>query len=174
MKALESGNSGRAKEELKEGISLLRERQKLIKIADKSEFGWSTINEYVDDELADNEVDAKKIKKAEKRAADKLKSVQEKKRKVRKPQSANLAQGNSYTNAGFTAHNWRYFRPQSGRYFGDRQFDTCFRCGRRGHWAAACSLPKQSSTATLSNGTKQWKRSSMNSLPLLRTLFKAN
>ena len=103
MKALESGNSGRAKEKLKEGISLLKERQKLIKIADKSEFGCSTINEYVDDELADNEVDAKKIKKAEKRAADKLKFIQEKKRKVRMPQSANLAQGNSYANAVYSS-----------------------------------------------------------------------
>ena len=63
----------------------------MIKLADKSEFGWSTINEYVDDELADNEVDAKKIKKAEKRAADKLKSVQEKRKKAEKPHSAILA-----------------------------------------------------------------------------------
>ena len=142
LKALESGNADKVKEELKKGILLLKERQKLIKLADKSEFGWSTINEYVDDELAANEVDAKKIKKAEKRAADKLKSVQEKSKKAQKPHSANLARGNSFSNAGFTAHNWRYFCTQSGRYFGDRQFDSCFRCGRRGHWASACSRPK--------------------------------
>ena len=39
VKALESGNIGKAKEELNEGISLLINRQKIIKLADKSEFG---------------------------------------------------------------------------------------------------------------------------------------
>lgn len=43
VKALESGNIGKAKEELNEGISLLTNRQKIIKIADKSEFGWATV-----------------------------------------------------------------------------------------------------------------------------------
>ena len=39
VKALKSGNIGKAKEELNEGISLLTNRQKIIKLADKSEFG---------------------------------------------------------------------------------------------------------------------------------------
>ena len=42
MKALESGNVGNAKEELNDGISLLSNRQKVVKLADKSEFGWAT------------------------------------------------------------------------------------------------------------------------------------
>ena len=38
-KALESGNIGKAKEELNEGISLLNNRQKIVKLGDKSECG---------------------------------------------------------------------------------------------------------------------------------------
>ncbi|CAB4016689.1 Hypothetical predicted protein [Paramuricea clavata] len=39
---------------------------------DKSEYGWKTVSEYLDNELADDEEDAKKIKKAEKEAQRKL------------------------------------------------------------------------------------------------------
>ena len=80
VKALESGNIGKAKEELNEGISLLTNRQKIIKLADKSEFGWATVQEHVCDDLVDDEADVSKIKKAAKRAAAKFKSFQEKKR----------------------------------------------------------------------------------------------
>ena len=82
VKALESGNIGKAKEELNEGISLLTNRQKIIKLADKSEFGWATVQEHVCDDLVDDEADVSKIKKAEKRAAVKFKSLQEKKRRT--------------------------------------------------------------------------------------------
>ena len=56
-------------------------KDKNIKLADKSEFGWATINEYLDDELADDESDARRIKKVEKRGSDKAKANQEKKKK---------------------------------------------------------------------------------------------
>ena len=39
LKALESGNIPKTKEELNKGISLINARQKIIKLADKSEFG---------------------------------------------------------------------------------------------------------------------------------------
>ena len=57
-RAMASGDTTRAKESLQEGIDLLSKRQELIKLADKSEFGWATINEDLDDELADDESDA--------------------------------------------------------------------------------------------------------------------
>ena len=82
LKALESGNIPKAKEELNKGISLINARQKIIKLADKSEFGWATVQEYVSDELADDQADTSKIKKAEKRAAVKIKTLQEEKRKT--------------------------------------------------------------------------------------------
>ena len=62
-KALESGNFGKANEVLNEGISLLTNRQKMIKLADKSEFRFPSVQEYVCDDLADDEADAAKMKK---------------------------------------------------------------------------------------------------------------
>jgi len=54
---------------------LIYATQKIIKPADKSEFGWATVQEYVSDELANNKVDFLKINKAEKRAAVKIKTL---------------------------------------------------------------------------------------------------
>ena len=44
----------KAKEALKKGTSLVWRRIKLIRIADKLEFGWETVNQYEADELASN------------------------------------------------------------------------------------------------------------------------
>ena len=67
----------RAKQELQKGLELLAGRQKRIKMADRSEYGWAVVDKYEDDELED---DAKKIEKAEKsvafKAAKRRKTVQ--------------------------------------------------------------------------------------------------
>ena len=39
-------------QELKEGIQVITLQQKHIKVADRSEFGWATVQEYDKDELA--------------------------------------------------------------------------------------------------------------------------
>ena len=44
---------------------MLRERQKLIKIADRSDQGWKTADEYEKDPVAIYSDDEKRIKKAE-------------------------------------------------------------------------------------------------------------
>ena len=49
LNTLESGNIPKAKEELNKGISLINSRQKIIKLADKLEFGCATVQEYVSD-----------------------------------------------------------------------------------------------------------------------------
>ena len=54
---------------------MLSERQKLILLADKSEFGWKTVEQYTQQELADNEKDGKKIRRTEERAEKALKST---------------------------------------------------------------------------------------------------
>ena len=71
----------RAKEALKEGERLLVARQKAIRIADRSEFGWATVDEYEEDELAENSDDEKRLYKAEMRAGRKLKAAAAKNRK---------------------------------------------------------------------------------------------
>ena len=67
----EAGTSpalAKAKDTLAQGKKLLAEKQKLIRIADRSELGWGVVAEYTADELADDSDDEKRIEKAEKEA----------------------------------------------------------------------------------------------------------
>ena len=54
-----------------EGKELIRKRQKLIRIADKSADGWKVVDEYVSDELASGSEDEKRLKKAKEAASKK-------------------------------------------------------------------------------------------------------
>lgn len=60
-----STNLDRAKRALKEGKDLLGSRQKLLKIADRSEAGWKVAEEYMKDPVADDSDDEKCIRDAE-------------------------------------------------------------------------------------------------------------
>jgi hypothetical protein len=52
-------------------LDILRQRNKILKIADRH--GWDTVNEYLDDPLADNNEDASKLRGAIVRAGRKRK-----------------------------------------------------------------------------------------------------
>ena len=52
-----------------EARQLLRKRQKLIKITDKSKDGWQVVAEYESDELASDSEDEKHLKKARETAS---------------------------------------------------------------------------------------------------------
>lgn len=65
----------RAKNSLKQGLQFLVERQKLIKLADRSDHGWSVVAVYTTDELAEDSYDEKRILKAEHKAAKRKKSA---------------------------------------------------------------------------------------------------
>ena len=54
-----------------EARELIRKRQKLIKIADKSKDGWQVVAEYESDELASDSEDEKRLKKARETASRK-------------------------------------------------------------------------------------------------------
>ena len=64
----------KAKDSLSEGTLLLTNRQKLILLPDKSEFGWKTVEEYSQQGLAENEDDGN-IRRAEERGEEALKSA---------------------------------------------------------------------------------------------------
>jgi hypothetical protein len=68
----------KAKEALSEGISHINDRQKLILLAEKSEFGWKTVEEYTQHELADDDKDEKNIQQAEEWAEKAVKSLSNK------------------------------------------------------------------------------------------------
>ena len=56
-----------------EGKEMLKKRQKLIRIADKSKDGWKVVEEYVSDELASDTEDEKRLRKAKETVARKRK-----------------------------------------------------------------------------------------------------
>ena len=70
-------------------------RQKLIRLADHSEFGWEAVNEYETDELAANEDDAKRLEKAEKAAEQKVL----KRKKAAYSQGGGRGKGRRFNNA---------------------------------------------------------------------------
>ena len=95
----------KVKASLSEGTTLLSERQKLILLADKSEFGWKTVEEYTQHELADSEADGKKIRRAEERAEKALNSDASKKsvkRSISARRTSTLPYG-PQTSSGFSA-----------------------------------------------------------------------
>ena len=53
----------------------------MIRIADRSEFGWATVEEYEEDELADNSDDEKRLYRAELRAGRRIKAAAAKNKK---------------------------------------------------------------------------------------------
>ncbi|XP_038064952.1 nephrin-like [Patiria miniata] len=66
LQNIETLDLDEAKSNLKEAIKATKERQKLIRLADRSELGWGVVKEYVADTLAEDSSDEKRIKKVSK------------------------------------------------------------------------------------------------------------
>ena len=82
---------------LSEGRKLLASRQKLILLADRSEYGWVVARRYEADELAVDSDNEKKIRKAEKEAQDKLERLRTSLETVEKADSISARQLASLT-----------------------------------------------------------------------------
>lgn len=134
---------------LKKAEEDLRQRNKLVKLADKSEAGWLAVDEYLADDLAEDSEDDKKIRSAQARAAARkkktgLKSVPKPKPyQARRPMAspANPAYLPSYANnfRGPIRYNTPYTRPFNPTYqSGPKSSDFCFACGKTGHWRRNC------------------------------------
>ena len=141
----------RAQEALEKGAQLLAERQKLIKIADRSENGWGVVAEYTADELADDSDDEKRIEKAEK-AAERKAGLRKRKRAQQQqpkfPRFPRRERGNLY-NLSFPspALQWKPQQtlPVATGIGGRRASPTtpravgpCFACGEMGHLRTYC------------------------------------
>ena len=72
--SLLEGNLTRVNQELENVKTLLNKRHKAIRFADKSSAGWTAVEEYESDELADDSEDEKKLRSAERRALSKLRA----------------------------------------------------------------------------------------------------
>ena len=133
----------KAKNHLKEGLKLVSERQKLIKLADRSEYGWGIVAEYTADELADDSDDEKKIEKAEKaaekRAAKKKKSLSQKNPAARQRMLQTAVQ----SPAVLPSQNQTPRRPPNvAPLVRNRPIGPCYNCQEFGHLKHYCPKPE--------------------------------
>ena len=135
----------------------IRKRNKLIKIADKSEYGWKTVMEYDQDQLASNEEDNKRIKMAEKEASRKIKAAikpnyaKNNNRRTTYP-SANAPFPMEYGAPSGVVSNTGSARQSASQSFRDYRYQPyrrsgasgipseqqCFSCGKFGHYRSEC------------------------------------
>jgi DNA-binding protein YbaB len=73
LTALELGKETDVDKYIRRSITALRKRNKCLRIAEDSPFGWATVDEYLRSDLASDDEDDKKLKRAETAAEAKLK-----------------------------------------------------------------------------------------------------
>lgn len=131
--ALQRNDVEKTKQALDKGMELLQERQKLILLADKSQYGWKTVLEYKHHDLADDEEDEKKIYRAESRAARSTKRFTSRSIRQRNVPS------NSTTAQLSASHLPNLFSRVNPQLTAQRSASgLCFACGKSGHWRACC------------------------------------
>ena len=146
----------KAKESLQQGIDDINERQKLIKIPDRSENGWLTAQEYQTDDLAENSDDEKRIARAECQAERRRKkrgtvrgrgNYSFRGQRGRVPESFRPA----YYEAVGTGYEANAQLPRgkiASTTYGRSSVGVCFSCERLGHFRRDCPLHRLGSGNT--------------------------
>eukprot|EP00057_Strongylocentrotus_purpuratus_P017653 XP_011672127.1 PREDICTED: uncharacterized protein LOC105442056 isoform X3 [Strongylocentrotus purpuratus] len=125
-----------AQNKIAEGKDILEHRQKIIKLADQSPFGWLTVSEYETNSLARDSDDEKRIWKAEARAKRKMNQAPRRKiasRNQIRPyptdrQPASQQSSRPWSNPSSKTEGWDF----------KRKTGACFACGKFGHWRFEC------------------------------------
>ena len=140
------------------------ERQKLILLADKSEFGWKTVDEYTQHDLADDERDGKKIRHVEERAEKAVKSSTSKKSTKKQGVFSRFSNFPANSRSAFTSPQFQGgssslvpWRNQSSAFIrsserpSSRQGTDYFACDKFGHWRSEFHQRGASSKAQSDN-----------------------
>ena len=127
--ALRAESYDKVKAALDSGTEVVSKRIKVIKMAGKNEFGWSTVNEYLSDELASDSDDEKRMFRAERRAERKTKKRRRRFRPVDRKESASPTPTPSYSRSGPPYS----VSGQSNRrvYSSSQRFGPCFKISSR-------------------------------------------
>lgn len=143
--ALEASDEEERDQALTEGKSIICERNKHIKLAEK--FGWETVDCYVDEPLASDSEDEKRIRRAVKEGKA-LKDEKKKALKLTKP-SATRVFSNDGNRTEQGTRNRIVLKGSGGTSFAKE--GNCFRCGRPGHLARFCKNHTGSSSQFKNN-----------------------
>lgn len=119
---MEENRIQEARQKISEGYELIKQRQKLIKLADSSAAGWRAVDEYVKNPIASDSEDEKRISKAQTRAEKKVKRRRDIREKLR-PYPCTTS--NEAKTSTATTGVWR-----SGQ---------CYKCHKKGHWRKDCT-----------------------------------
>ena len=123
----------KARKAMEEGKILTKKRQKLIKIADRSEYSWATVDEYVEDELAGGEEDERHLFRAEGRAKKRLSANEDKQKSIEKQpfrkESGPQPQTQNLSHLQYVAGKSASQRMQYGASVPASGIGPCFSCG---------------------------------------------
>ena len=146
IKNISKGNLSAAISELESMKTLITNRNKLIRFADKSPAGWTAVEEYDSDELAEDSHDERKLRSAERRALAKIREKRPRTSSARPSYTSTrqpLSEVSSVGPSNTFPVNQQLFRGQSFRERRPQPSDKCFSCGQRGHWANSTSCPSR-------------------------------
>ncbi len=139
----------KAKAAIDKGNELIVQWQKLIKIADRSDYGWDVVQEYQEDEFAADSDDEKRLAKAERAAEKRVTKRKQSASKQRRPTwqkwqpqapATQLRLPVGPTSAGTAPQQFAQLRAPYVPV--NRQVGPCFGCGGYGHLRRTC--PKAS------------------------------
>jgi len=146
-KLVQGGRQDEALASIEPLLEQLKTRQKHIRMADRSEGGWTTVEEFKKDELAEDSEEERKMRRSEGRAIQKIKRKrQETKTFGRRPPSATYTPtaANFMQTGNNTSQPFRQpFQGTPGGYSRPRTagpYDVCFKCGGISHWRKDCPL----------------------------------
>lgn len=139
---IKQGSKHRSTKMLQEIVSNIEKRNKLIKIADRSIVGWSTVDEYISDDLASDSADERKIKAAENRAIRKKQNTFNRTRKSKfSDVSSTISKAPDKIQFRNAESDFRRVVHPSATSF--KPTGTCFSCGKNGHWRKYCPEAKR-------------------------------